>query len=92
MRLTIQVLLSFGMYAFIFYSYAGKSGGDMAIVIVNIMAGLLHILLVTVYFAFRKSKGLSAVILAIILSQIAELTIFAVWGYSINEFIKNFKY
>jgi len=35
---------------------------------------------------------LSAVIAAIILSQVAELTIFAQWGHPINELIKNFKY
>jgi hypothetical protein len=86
-----NILVSFLVFAIIFYIQAGTSGGDMAIIIFNILAGLIHIVLVCLYFTFKKLNVLSAVNLAIILSQIVEMVIFAEWGYPLNEFIKNFK-
>ena len=85
-------MLSFILFAFIFYSQAGVSGGDIAIVIFNLMAGIIYIIMASVYLALRKSKDLSAVIITIIISQIAEMIIFVAWGSSINDFIKHFKH
>gem|GEM_PF-2151715 len=87
----LHVIISVAVFAFIFYSQTGVSGGDMAIVIFSLMAGLTHVITVSVYFTLKKVNVLSIVIPVIIVSQVAELVIFAKWGYPINTFIKNIK-
>lgn len=87
-----QIAISFTAFALLFYSYAGESGGDMAIIMFNLIAGILQMVFVSIYFTIRKANVLSPAIAAIILSQVTELTIFAQWGHPINDLIKNFKY
>ena len=84
----INLLISIIMFIFIFYRCVGVSGGDMAIIIFNVMFGLFQILVVATITNRYIGKTNNRIILTIILTQIIELIIFFKWGYSINEFLK----
>ena len=84
----INVLISITMFIYIFHSYAGVSGGDIAIISANILFGLFQILIVATITNRYFGKINNAIILAIIIMQVIELIIFLKWGYSINEFLK----
>jgi len=80
----INIAISITIFIFIFYNYAGKSGGDMAIIASNIIFGIFQILLIK-YLIRKKKKNYSLVVLSIVISQVIELIIFNLWGYYINE-------
>lgn len=84
----INVLTSTTMFICIFHSCAGVSGGDMGIIIYNIMFGLLQIIIVATITNRFLGKTNNRIILIILIMQIIELIIFFKWGYSINEFFK----
>jgi hypothetical protein len=90
--IVINVLISIIGFIFIFYSYAGVSGGDIAIISANIFFGLLQILFISIFTKKNDNKMKSKIILTVIVVQIVELIIFIKWGYSINESIKHFKF
>ena len=69
----------------------GVSGGDMAIIIANVMFGFIQALVIIAFSLKRNGKINSKLILAVFLIQIVELLIFMQWGYAMNEFIKNIK-
>jgi len=67
-------LISLLLWAGIFYTQAGVSGGDMAIVIFNFIVGFLHILGTAIfnkYSGYRICGGT----LSVVLFQILELAI-----------------
>lgn len=76
------------MFGFIFYSYAGVSGGDIAIISANIMFGLIQLLVNSVYLRIKKSNAIFKIQLTIIIVQIIELIVFIIYGYQINKWIK----
>lgn len=76
------------MFIYIFHSYVGVSGGDIAIIFANIIFGLFQILIVATITNRYGGKTNNAIILVIVILQIIELIIFLKWGYSINEFLK----
>ena len=78
------------MFGFIFYSYAGESGGDIAIMMFNIFFGLFQILVVEIIGIIYKIKSTRKVIVGICIIQLIELFIFIQWGYTINEWIKSY--
>lgn len=86
--LVINIAISIFMFGFIFYSYAGESGGDIAIVMFNIFFGLFQIIVVGIVGKIYKIKTNGKVIAAICIIQLIELLIFIEWGYAINEWIK----
>jgi len=90
--LILNVIISIGMFILIFYSYAGMSGGDIAIVMLNFFFGIFQLLINFIYFRISKPPLFIKVLIAIVLIQIIELIIFVNWGYSINSFIKTYKY
>lgn len=85
--IVINILLSLIVFMYIFYSYAGMSGGDLAILWGNIMFGLLQILSIAIICRIYKKRDLQ-IILAVIIIQAIELLFFLNWGYSVNEFLK----
>jgi hypothetical protein len=85
----LNILISIFFFIFIFYSYAGVSGGDIAIIMGNFIFGCIQFFSNTIYFYIKKSRTENRVLWAIFLCQIIETTIFIVWGYQINEYIKH---
>jgi hypothetical protein len=83
---TINGLISIGMFVYIFYSNIGISGGDMAIIAFNIIFGIFQIIMVAIFANRNNSKSL--IIITVIILQIIELIIFIKWGYLINEYLK----
>lgn len=84
----INALISITMFIYIFHSYAGISGGNIAILFANVLFGLFQILIIATITNRYGGKTNGAIILTIIILQIIELIIFLKWGYSINEFLK----
>jgi hypothetical protein len=84
----LNILISISFFIFIFYSFAGQSGGDMAIIAMNIIFGFIQFSANTIYLYFKKSNSKNQILTAIFLCQVLETIIFIVWGYQINEFIK----
>jgi hypothetical protein len=84
----LNILLSLSMFSFIFYSYAGISGGGIAIISANIMFGLIQLLLNSVYLRIKKSNFILKIQLTIVIAQIIELIVFIIYNYQINEWIK----
>ena len=84
----LNCLLSILIFALIFYSQAGVSGGDIAIGIFNVMFGLLQMLVA--FLILRKNKGeASNALLAIVAMQVLEIAVLVNFGYGINEWIKS---
>lgn len=87
----VNAVVSFLLFTLIAYSQAGVSGGDIVIVIFNIMAGLAQIIIIAVVAGITGHKS-AQMILAVIIMQALELSVFIQWGYTINEFIKSIKF
>ncbi|AWH84963.1 hypothetical protein HYN59_07415 [Flavobacterium album] len=62
----------------------------MAIVIVNIMTGLLQVITIAVISRINSAKS-GQMITGVIVMQAIELLVFSQWGYALNEFIKGLK-
>jgi hypothetical protein len=90
-HIILNCLLSIVIFALIFYSQAGVSGGDIAIGIFNVMFGLLQMLVA--FLVLRKKKGqASNALLAIVVLQVLEMAVLVNFGYDINEWLKHLKY
>ena len=74
------------MFAYIFYSNLGVSGGDMAIMAFNIIFGILQIIMIAI-FTSRTNDKKHLIILAVIILQIIELLVFLKWGFSISKYL-----
>ena len=79
------------MFCYIFLSFAGVSGGDMAIIAFNVIFGIIQTIIIIAFSLKMYGEINREIILAVFLIQIVELLIFTQWGYVINEFIKNIK-
>lgn len=88
--IVINSIVSVLMFAFIFYSYAGVSGGDIAIACMNVFFGLFQLLVISVYLRIKKIDFITKVKvqLVIVALQAIEFFVFIVWGYQMNEYIK----
>jgi multisubunit Na+/H+ antiporter MnhC subunit len=83
-----NIVVSVGMFFFIFKSYAGVSGGDIAIVMFNIFFGLFQIAAVAIIaWIYKKSAG--KMLLAIVICQAAELLFFIQLGYELNSILRH---
>lgn len=84
----VNIAISIAMFIYIFYYFLGKSGGDMAIMAMNVIFGFFQILIIAVFP--NKNNGIMKykIIFAVILVQIIELTVFLKFGYSLNEYFK----
>ena len=79
-------MVSISMFAYIFYSNLGVSGGDMAIMAFNIIFGILQIIMIAI-FTSRTNDKKHLIILAVIILQIIELLVFLKWGFSISKYL-----
>ena len=87
-HIILNCLLSIVIFAFIFYSQAGVSGGDIAIGIFNVMFGFLQMLVA--FLILRKNKGqASNTLLAIVAMQVLEMAVLVNFGYGINKWLKS---
>ena len=84
----VNIVISVVMFIYIFFCFLGKSGGDMAIMAMNIIFGFFQILIIAVFPNKDNSIIKYKIIFAIILIQIIELSVFLKFGYSINEYFK----
>jgi hypothetical protein len=85
----INALISLLAFVFIFYKYIGVSGGDMAIVIFNVMLGMLQLVLNLILLLIKKYSFILQVELSILTMQIIEMLIFSQFGYYVNEWVKH---
>lgn len=83
----MNLFISIFMFGFIFYSYAGKSGGDLAIISANIFFGLFQLFVNSIICRIKRIKPFKIQIF-IIACQFIEVIIFLNWGYKLNEFLK----
>lgn len=84
--LVINALISISMFAYIFYSNLGVSGGDMAIVAFNIIFGILQIIMIAI-FTSRTNDKKHLIILTVIILQIIELLVFLAYGFLISKYL-----
>lgn len=82
----INAVVSITMFAYIFYSNLGVSGGDMAIMAFNIIFGVLQIIMITVFTSSTNDKK-HLILLTVVILQIIELLIFLKWGFSISKYL-----
>lgn len=87
--ITINALISLLAFVFIFYKCIGVSGGDMAIVIFNVMFGMLQLVLNLILLLIKKHSFILQVELSILTMQIIEMLIFSQFGYYIEELVKH---
>lgn len=79
-------MVSISMFAYIFYSNLGVSGGDMAIMAFNIIFGILQIIMIAIFTSSTNDKK-HLIIITVIILQIIELLVFLKWGFSIKEYL-----
>lgn len=85
----INTVISILMFVFIFKSYAGQSGGDLAIIFGNIIFGVFQMLANSIYLRIKTNSNYTIKVqLAILAIQIIELVFFILFGYQINEWLK----
>lgn len=79
-------MVSISMFAYIFYSNLGVSGGDMAIMAFNIIFGILQIIMIAI-FTSRMNDKKHLIIITVIILQIIEMLVFLKWGFSISKYL-----
>jgi hypothetical protein len=84
--ISINAVVSISMFAYIFYSNLGVSGGDMAIMAFNIIFGILQIIMIAIFTSSTNDKK-HLIIITVIILQIIELLVFLKWGFSIKEYL-----
>jgi hypothetical protein len=87
--LYFNIFLSIVIFVVIFYSNLAKSGGDIAIVFLNLLFGIIQILFVFIYGLVNKKVN-GKVLLVIVICQLIEFLIFINWGNEINKYYKTF--
>jgi len=73
--ISINAVVSISMFAYIFYSNLGVSGGDMAIMAFNIIFGILQIIMIAIFTSSTNDKK-HLIIITVIILQIIELLVF----------------
>ncbi|WP_329806889.1 hypothetical protein [Flavobacterium facile] len=84
--ISINAVVSISMFAYIFYSNLGVSGGDMAIMAFNIIFGILQIIMIAI-FTSRMNDKKHLIIITVIILQIIEMLVFLKWGFSISKYL-----
>jgi hypothetical protein len=74
------------MFAYIFYSNLGVSGGDMAIMALNIIFGILQIIMIAIFTKSTNDKK-HLILFTVVILQIIELLVFLKWGFSISKYL-----
>lgn len=85
--IVLNVFISLLVFIFTFLYYHGQSGGDMVIGVMSVIFGIVQIIIMTFLF-YRKKNSFLFIIISFIIAQVIQLFILIVWGYQINEFIK----
>jgi hypothetical protein len=84
--ISINAVVSISMFAYIFYSNLGVSGGDMAIMAFNIIFGILQIIMIAIFTSSTNDKK-HLIIITVIILQIIELLVFLKWGFSVSKYL-----
>jgi hypothetical protein len=84
--ISINALVSISMFAYIFYSNLGVSGGDMAIMALNIIFGILQIIMIAIFTKSTNDKK-HLILFTVVILQIIELLVFLKWGFSISKYL-----
>lgn len=87
----VNGIVSAVIFVLMFYAYAGKSGGDIAILASTILLGLVHIAVAAVYNSIAKKRNVSAILLVIITMLALEITVLQVVGLEINNWLRQYK-
>lgn len=87
--ISINALVSISMFAYIFYSNLGVSGGDMAIMALNIILGILQIIMIAIFTKSTNDKK-HLILFTVVILQIIELLVFLKWGFSIKEYLSQY--
>lgn len=77
------------MFAYIFYSNLGVSGGDIAIMALNIIFGILQIIMIAIFTKSTNDKK-HLILFTVVILQIIELLVFLKWGFSIKEYLSQY--
>lgn len=85
--LYLNIFLSLGFFLLILYYNLTKSGGDIAIVLLNLLFGIIQILFVFIYGLIKKKVNGKALIV-IVICQLVEFLIFINFGNKINRYYK----
>ena len=85
--LYLNIFLSLGIFVVILYSNLTKSGGDIAIVLLNLLFGIIQILFVFIYGLIKKKVN-GKVLIVIVICQLIEFLIFINFGNEINRYYK----
>ncbi len=83
-----NVILSVLMFCVIFYLNVGVSGGDIAIVIFNLMFAILQLIVNVILLYRNKSIGTLKIVVTIIMTNIFLIFLFTEFGSGINSWIK----
>lgn len=83
-----NVILSVLMFCVIFYLNVGVSGGDIAIVIFNLMFAILQLIVNVILLYQNKSIGTLKIVVTIIMTNIFLIFLFTEFGSGINSWIK----
>ncbi|MBC5835043.1 hypothetical protein G6N05_12050 [Flavobacterium sp. F372] len=84
--ISINALVSISMFAYIFYTNLGVSGGDMAIIALNIIFGIFQIIMIAIFTKSTNDKK-HLILLTVVILQIIELLVFLKWGFSISKYL-----
>lgn len=87
----VNGIISVVIFAMTFYSFAGKSGGDIAILGFTILLGLAHIAISALYNGITKKRNVLAIVLVIIAMLALEITLLQVVGLEINRWLRQYK-
>ncbi|KOS07863.1 hypothetical protein AM493_18720 [Flavobacterium akiainvivens] len=87
----VNIIISIIIFALVFYSQAGVSGGDMAILLFTVMAGLVHITIAALYNKTAKKRQVLPIVMAIIAMLVLELITVQLFGLEINRWLKQYK-
>lgn len=85
--LYLNILISLVVFIIIVYSNLGKSGGDIAIVLLNLIFGIIQFLFVFIYGLIKKNIN-GKILLLIVMCQFIECIILINFGKDINKYYK----
>jgi hypothetical protein len=87
----VNIIISIIIFAVVFYSQAGVCGGNMAILLFTVMAGLVHITIAALYNKTTKKREVLPIVMAIIAILVLELITVQLFGLEINRWLKQYK-
>lgn len=87
--LYLNALLSLLVFSLILYCNLAKSGGDIAIVLLNLLFGIIQILSIFIYGLIKKKVN-GIALFVVLVCQLIEFLIFINFGNAMNKYYKTF--